>query len=145
MTDPADNPQAEQVDEPPFISLLVDIIRQVRHLIRGEFALVRAEMAQIISRVLIGLLLGLLAILLVLIALTQFAASLAAGFVALGLAPVWAHLCAGLALLLVAGVLIWLASRRLRFAALIPVRSLRNLALDADIIRPLWSKEGLSR
>lgn len=145
MTETDESTQPDQAKETAFLDLISIIVRQFWHLIRGELALVRAETAQIVSRAVIGLLLGLFAILITLIALTQFAASLAAGIIALGLAPVWAHLCVGLSLLVIAAFMGWIASRKLRLSSLTPTRTLRNLELDAATIRPLWSKEGLSR
>jgi hypothetical protein len=145
VSETGENPQVDQVGDTPFFDLISAVVRQFWDQTRGEFALVRAETTQIISQALTGMLLGLFAILITLIALTQFAASLASGFMALGLAPVLAHLSAGLTLLVVAGVLAWVASRKLRLSALIPVRTIRNLELDAASLRPFWSKEGISR
>lgn len=145
MIETDEQPTAGQAKDPPILGLISDALRQFWRLVRGEFDLLRAETAQIVARVVIGLLLALLAVILVMIALTQLAASLAAGAVALGLAPVWAHLAAAAVLLFIAGFVAWLAWRRLRFAALAPARTLRNLQQDAEIIRPRWSKKGVSQ
>lgn len=122
-------------DDRPISALITDAIDQFAALVRGEVALVRAEIEEKTRRALSGIWLVAGAAIFALVALNVLSAALVAAVAALGLATGWAALIVGAVFGLIA-LLFWLAgARALRVGAFVPDRSARNLRRDATTIK----------
>ncbi|MES2145185.1 MAG: phage holin family protein [Pseudomonadota bacterium] len=117
--------------------LVADLLAGLSRLVRGEIALARAEAARRL-RDAAGALVGIVvAAILGLTALNVLAGAAVAGLVAAGFATVWAGVLVGLALLVVAMVLLAQARARLRPANLALPRSATNLRRDGETLKSM--------
>lgn len=115
-------------------SLLSDAARQVIALLRGEMDLFRAELDQNVKKA--GTALGLLVggVVMLLVALNVLAGAAVTAIAEMGLAPGWAALIVGGALLVLAGILVKVGQGNLKLASLAPTRTRRNLERDRDTV-----------
>ena len=122
-------------DNRPFSELVTDALDQFAALVRGEVALVRAEVDQKLHRAMSGVWLVVAAVIFALVALNVLSAALVAGVAELGLATGWAALIVGVAFLGLA-LAFWMAgAKALKPDALTPDRTARNLRRDATTIK----------
>lgn len=126
----ADAPRPQGPSGDPFSHLFAAILADLSRLVRGEIALMRAEVRASIRRAGGGIALLLVALVTGIAAVVVLAQAIAAGLHALGLPHPAAAAITGLALALAAGLCGYIGLRRLSPAALIPDRALRNLGRD---------------
>ena len=119
------------------MDLLGEVALGVTQLLKGEFALVRAEaqrsMRDATSAIVILAAAGVLGI----VALNLLAAAAVAALVAAGLSLVWANIAVGAVLLLAAIAIIKHALTLLSPSNLAPKRSFANLRQDAEILKSM--------
>jgi hypothetical protein len=110
--------------------LLGDAFEQLSHLVQTEIRLARAELADKAAQAGIGV--GLLAggLLFMIPALVLLLIAFALFLTGLGLSPVTAHLLAGLAGAVIAGILIMLGLARLKPSSLTPDTTIRQVQKD---------------
>lgn len=125
----------QKSDNRAFSELVTDALDQFASLVRGEVALVRAEIDEKLHRALSGVWLVVAAGIFALVSLNVLSAALVAAVAALGLATGWAALIVGVAFLALA-IAFWMAgAKALKPDALAPDRSARNLRRDATTIK----------
>ncbi|MEN3383164.1 MAG: hypothetical protein V7608_3208 [Hyphomicrobiales bacterium] len=110
--------------------LLGDAFEQLSHLVQTEIRLARAELADKAAQAGMGV--GLLAggLLFMIPALVLLLIAFALFLTGLGLSPVTAHLLAGLAGAVIAGILIMLGLARLKPSSLTPDTTIRQVQKD---------------
>jgi hypothetical protein len=110
--------------------LLGDAFEQLSHLVQTEIRLARAELADKAAQAGMGV--GLLAggLLFMVPALVLLLIAFALFLTGLGLSPVTAHLLAGLAGAVIAGILIMLGLARLKPSSLTPDTTIRQVQKD---------------
>jgi hypothetical protein len=110
--------------------LLGDAFEQLSHLVQTEIRLARAELADKAAQAGMGV--GLLAggLLFMIPALVLLLIAFALFLTGLGLSPVTAHLLAGLAGAVIAGILIMLGLARLKPSSLSPDTTIRQVQKD---------------
>jgi hypothetical protein len=110
--------------------LLGDAFEQLSHLVQTEIRLARAELADKAAQAGMGV--GLLAggLLFMIPALVLLLIAFALFLTGLGLSPVTAHLLAGLAGAVIAGILIMLGLARLMPSSLTPDTTIRQVQKD---------------
>ncbi|MBM9593249.1 phage holin family protein [Roseitranquillus sediminis] len=115
--------------------LVQDVISQISMLVRSEVDLARAEMQENVNRAAtaVGLLVG--ALILLLTALNVLAAAIVAGLAELGLGAGWAALVVGLALALIAVIMLRKGQNDLKASSLAPTRTAKNLKRDAYAVK----------
>ena len=132
MTPDPDQPAGETA-----MDLLGEVALGVTQLLKGEFALIRAEaqrsMRDATSAIVILAAAGVLGI----VALNLLAAAAVAALVAAGLSLVWANIAVGAVLLLAAIAIIKHALTLLSPSNLAPKRSFANLRQDAEILKSM--------
>lgn len=119
------------------VGLLGEVVAGFARLVRGEFALARAEAKRSLGDA--GSALGKLAVaaILAITALNVLSGAVVAGLVALGWAPVWANLAVGGGLLLVAFILVQIGLAQLKPSNLAPKRMMANLRHDAETLKSM--------
>ena len=117
------------------MSLVSEVVAGIARLVRGELDLARAEAAEGLRAVRSGLTKILLAAILALVGLNVLAGAAVAGLAATGLGPIWAAVTVGVALCVVAFVLVISGRAALRLRGLWPDRALRGLRRDAEAVR----------
>lgn len=138
------SPRHEKSDGETATGLLGDVIFGITQLVKGEFALVRAEARRSLNDATSAIVKLVIAAVLGIVALHLLAAAAVAGLVAAGLPPVWANLAAGGVLLLVAFVMVKFALPRLSPANLAPKRSFANMRQDAKILKSMVTPHATS-
>ena len=132
MTPDPDQPAGETA-----MDLLGEVALGVTQLLKGEFALIRAEaqrsMRDATSAIVILAAAGVLGI----VALNLLAAAAVAALVAAGLSLVWANIAVGAVLLLAAIAIIKHALTLLSPSNLAPKRSFANLRQDTAILKSM--------
>ena len=123
--------------QPSAPDLLSDLVSGLSRLVRGEIALAQAEAKRSLHDMLGALIAALVAVVLIITALNVLAAAAVAGFVALGLSPVWASVIVGVVLVIVALILVQYARRQISPSNLAPKRSIRNLQRDAETLKTM--------
>lgn len=127
--------QPTKPDNRPFSELVTDALDQFAALVRGEVALVRAEIDEKLHRALSGIWLVVAAGIFALVSLNVLSAALVAAVAALGLATGWAALIVGVAFLALA-LAFWMAgAKALKPDTLTPDRTARNLRRDATTLK----------
>lgn len=125
----------QKPDNRAFSELVTDALDQFTALVRGEVALVRAEVDEKLHRVLSGVWLVVAAVIFALVSLNVLSAALVAAVAAMGLATGWAALIVGVVFLVLA-LAFWMAgAKALKPDALTPDRTARNLRRDATTIK----------
>ena len=122
-------------------ALLADIMSAAARLLRGEMALLQVDARQSLILLVQAVLLCLLALALGLAAVNMLAEAGVAALILAGLPPVWAKLCSGLALLVLAyGAARW-GMHRVSKAPLDPARTLGNLGRDLAVLKSMWKAD----
>jgi ribose/xylose/arabinose/galactoside ABC-type transport system permease subunit len=118
-----------------FPDLIGDLIRELINLMRGEARLAKAEVTQKIIAV--GMALGLIAggLALVMAALVIFLEAAVAALVENGLSATISTLIVGVAVLVIAGILIFIGIRRIKGENLTPTKTLQQLQRDAALAK----------
>lgn len=117
--------------------LLGDVVSGFARLIRGELALARAEAKRSLNDATAGLGKLVIAAILGITALNVLAGAAVAVLVAIGLAPVWASVLVGVALLLLAYAIIQIGLAQLKPSNLAPKRVMANLRHDAETLKSM--------
>lgn len=130
-----DNTQETDLRDAP--SLLTDLLRQLKELVRSEAALAKREIKQNLSRAGGGLAMIGIAAILALVGLHVLAIAATLGLIAAGLAPWLAALIVGAVLLIVAAILFFAGRGRLDADALKPQRTMRNVQSDFALAREI--------
>ena len=115
--------------------LAVDALNHVGLLLRSEMAVARAELAEKVSQAVTGAAFLVVAGLLLIPVAVVLLMALAAWFAELGLRPSLAHACAGLAGLLIVGVLAFAGKSKISPANLAPKHVLDEVTRDVDAVR----------
>ncbi len=124
--------------------LLGDVVFGITQLVKGEVALVRAEVLCSV-RDAISAITGLaIAGVLCIVALNLLAAAAVGALVVAGLSPMWANLAVGTVLLLAAFVIVKLALPLLASSNLAPKRSFANMSKDAEILKSMVTPHATS-
>lgn len=125
----------QKSDNRAFSELVTDALDQFTALVRGEVALVRAEVDEKLHRALSGVWLVVAAVIFALVSLNVLSAALVAAVAAMGLATGWAALIVGVVFLVLA-LAFWMAgAKALKPETLTPDRTARNLQRDATTIK----------
>jgi Putative Actinobacterial Holin-X, holin superfamily III len=134
-----DNPEDESTT-----GLLGDVVFGITQLVKGEIALVRAEVqhnmrdaARAIVKLTVAGIVGI-------VALNLLAAAAVGALVAAGLSPMWASFAVGIVLMLAAFVTVKLALPLLASSNLAPKRSFANMRKDADILKSMVTPHATS-
>jgi hypothetical protein len=119
----------------PTTNLLTDALDKMTRLVREEFNLARAEMDENLRRALtaLGLIVG--AVVFALTALNVLAAAIAAGLTNLGISAGWSALIVGVALGIIAWVLMSKGLNDLKLSSLAPSRTAENVKRDARAVK----------
>ena len=115
--------------------LAVDALNHVAGLLQSEMAVARAEFAEKVSQAVTGAAFLVVAGLLLIPVVVVLLMALAAWFAELGLRPSLAHACAGLAGLLIVGVLAFAGKSKVSPANLAPTHVLDQVTRDVDAIK----------
>jgi uncharacterized membrane protein YqjE len=115
--------------------LAVDTLNHLSGLLQSEFAVARAEFAEKVSQAVTGAALMVVAVVLLIPVAVVLLMAFAAWLAELGLRPSLAHACAGVAGLVVVGVLALAGKSKIKPANLAPKHTLHQLARDADAAR----------
>ena len=125
--------------------LLGDVVSGFARLVRGEFALARAEVKRslgdatsAVGKLVIAAIFGVTAV-------NVLAAAAVAGLVMLGLAPIWASVLVGCGLLLLAFALVQIALPHLKPSNLTPKRTMANLRQDAETLTSMGNPDATPR
>lgn len=131
MSDPNPNKTAS--------SLLGDAMGNVSSLVRNEVDLARAEISENISKA--GIAIGLIAAagLIAMVALNVLAAAIVAGLTEAGLNAGWAALIVGVALGVIAFILLSKGRSDLKLTSLAPTRTARNVQRDARAVKDAYN------
>lgn len=118
--------------------LLNDALSHVSSLVRSEVDLARAEVSENLNSaaVAIGLIVG--AVVVALTALNVLTAALVAALTEAGLDAGWAALLVGLALGILAYVMVNKGTNDLKLSSLAPTRTARNVKRDADAVKEVY-------
>jgi hypothetical protein len=118
-----------------FPDLIGDLVRELINLMRGEARLAKAEVTQKIIAV--GMALGLIAggLALVMAALVIFLEAAVAALVESGLSATISTLIVGVAVLVIAAILIFIGIRRIKGENLTPTKTLEQLQRDAALVK----------
>lgn len=119
--------------------MLSDIMANLGNLVRNEAALARAEVSENISKAVASIGAILLALALGLAGLNILATSAVALLVLTGLAPHWAMLFVGSALLIVALAIFYSAKSALHQIGIVPTRAAQNVKRDAAAIKDTFN------
>lgn len=123
----ADEPRPRSPSGDPLAHLFAAVLADARRLVRGEIALLRAELRAALVRAGTGIALLAGAIAIGIAAMVMLAQAMSAGLHALGLPPPAAAAATAFVLVIAAGACGYLGLRRLSPAAMLPGRSIRNL------------------
>ena len=125
-------------------TLLSEVVAGIGRLVRGELALAKAEAAENLKAAGTGVIKIIVAAVLALVGLNVLAGAAVAALAATGLGPGWAALLVGLALCVVAVVLLATGRAALRLKGLWPDRAVRGLRRDAAAVRAGLQEEGVN-
>ncbi len=125
-------------------SLMGDVIFGISQLVKGEFALMRAEAQNSLHDATSAIVKLVVAAVLGIVALNLLAAAIVAALVAGGLSPPWASAAVGLVLLLIAFAMTRLALPLLAASNLVPKRSFANLRQDAEVLKSMVNPHATS-
>ncbi|MXQ08119.1 phage holin family protein [Alphaproteobacteria bacterium GH1-50] len=116
-------------------SLIGDIVTHLSNLLQSEIALAKSEISENLGRagVAVGLLIG--AMIIALTALNVLAAAVVTGLTALGIAPGWASLIVGVALSLIAYLLLRKGLNDLKLSSLAPSKTVENVRRDVATMK----------
>ena len=131
MPDP-DQPAGETA-----MNLLGEVALGVTQLLKGEFALVRAEAQRSLRDATSAIVILAAAVVLGIVALNLLAAAAVGALMTAGLSLVWANIAVGAVLLLAAIAIIKHALTLLSPSNLAPKRSFANLRQDAEILKSM--------
>ncbi len=119
------------------VTLMGDVVAGFARLVRGEFALASAEAKRSLGDASAALAKLVIAAILGITAVNVLSGAAVAGLVLAGLAPIWASLAVGAALLLAAYIFVRVGLAHLKPANLAPKRMMANLRQDAQTLKSL--------
>jgi Putative Actinobacterial Holin-X, holin superfamily III len=125
-------------------TLFGDVVVGIARLVKGEFALMRAEAQRSLQNATGAIVTLAVAAALAIVAFNLLATAAVTGLVAAGLASHLAGMAVGGALLIAALVVFRRAMARLAPASLMPERSFANLRQDAEILKSMVSPHATS-
>jgi hypothetical protein len=129
--------------EAGMMSLLSEVAAGVGRLVKGELRLARAEATEGLKAAGSGLVKIGVAAVVGLVGLNVLAGAAVAALAVAGLGPVWASLIVGLALCLLALVLVMAGRSALQLRGVWPDRALRGLQRDADAVKQGLTETGV--
>lgn len=134
MTDPHTPPTSGRSTP----DLIGDALAHVSSLVRKEVDLARAEVSENLNKavVAIGLIVG--SVVVALVALNVLAAALAAALTEAGIPAGWSALIVGLALAIIAFVLMGKGVNDLKLSSLAPTRTVDNVKRDAEAVKEAY-------
>lgn len=120
-------------------SLLTDVLASIGNLLRQEVDLARAEVDQNLKRA--GGALGLLVagIILAFIGLSVLSTAAISALVLVGISQLWATVLVGLAVLLIAVILVIVGVKRLKLSSIAPTRAAHSLRADAQMMKEAYN------
>lgn len=139
MTDPS---QSGTGDSP--VGLVGDVVAGFTRLVRGEFALARAEATRSLGDATSAIGKLIIAAILAITALNVLAGAAVAGLVVAGLTPLWASVAVGAGLLVIAYILVQIGLNQLNPANLAPKRMMANLRQDAETLKSMVIRDATS-
>ncbi|SIO00604.1 phage holin family protein [Vannielia litorea] len=116
-------------------SLIGEALKHVSSLVRNEVDLARAELDQNLRRAVTAVGLLVAAVVLALTALNVLSAAVVAGLTEAGIEPGWSALIVGVALGVVAAILVAKGTSDLKLSSLAPTRTAENLKRDARALK----------
>lgn len=118
--------------------LLNDALSHVSSLVRSEVDLARAEVNENLksAAVAIGLIVG--AVIVALTALNVLTAAVVAGLTEAGLDAGWSALIVGVALAIVAYLMVNKGTNDLKLSSLAPTRTAKNVKRDAEAVKEVY-------
>ena len=137
-------PHAERPTDDSITGLLGDIAFGITQLVKGEFALFRADAQRSMRDATSGLVRLAVAAAMGVVAINLLATGAVAALVAAGLSPVWANIALGGVLILGAFVIIRSALALIAPLNLVPKQSFSNLRQDAEILKSMGSPHATS-
>lgn len=139
MTDQTQRPGGESP-----VDLVGDVVAGLSRLVRGEFALATAEAKRSLNDAKGALVKLVVAAVLGITALNVLAGAAIAALVAAGLAPIWATLVVGIALLVVVYALVQSGLSQIKPSNLAPKRIMANLRQDAETLKSMVISDATS-
>jgi Putative Actinobacterial Holin-X, holin superfamily III len=134
----------EQPDADSTTALLGDVVFGITQLVKGELALVRAEVKGSVQDATSAIVKLAIAAVLGIVALNVLAAAAVSGLMVAGLTPMWACLGVGIVLLVGALVIVRFALPLLSPANLAPKRSFASMHKDAEILKSMVTPHAAS-
>lgn len=119
--------------------MLSDVLGNVGNLVRNEIDLARTELAAGVKSAAMAVAAILIAALLALTGLNVLTVSLIALLVRLGVPPHWATFGVGVALVLIAALIVNSAVKSLKQVGFVPTRTARNLKRDAAAVKDAYN------
>ena len=119
--------------------LMSDILGHVSRLMRNEADLARAEISESMDKLKSSLAAMAIAFVLGIVGLNVLAAALVVFVTEAGLAPHWASLGVGLALLVIAFAVFSFAKSAFQKIGFVPTRSAQNVSRDASAIKDTFN------
>lgn len=123
-------------------ALLSEVISGMSRLVRGELKLAKAEAAEGVKHALGGLVKIAIAAVLALVGLNVLAGAAVAALAATGMGPAWASLIVGVALCVLALVLVLAGKAALKLRGLWPDRAMRGVRRDAQAVQAGLNETG---
>lgn len=119
-------------------SLLNDALTHVSSLVRSEVDLARAEVNENLktAAVAIGLIVG--ALVVALTALNVLTAAVVAGLTEIGIDAGWSAFIVGVALAIIAYVMVNKGTNELKLSSLAPTRTVKNVKRDAEAVKEVY-------
>jgi Putative Actinobacterial Holin-X, holin superfamily III len=139
VTSPHERPDADSAT-----GLLGDVVFGITQLVKGELALVRAEVQGSVQDATNAIVKLAIAAVLGIVALNVLAAAAVSGLMVAGLSPVWACLGVGIVLLISALVIVRFAMPLLAAGNLVPKRSFASMHKDAEILKSMVTPHATS-
>ena len=115
--------------------LLSEVISGMSRLVRGELKLAKAEAAEGVKHAVGGLVKIAIAAVLALVGLNVLAGAAVAALAATGMGPAWASLIVGVALCVLALILVLAGKAALKLRGLWPDRAMRGVRRDAEAVQ----------
>jgi len=122
--------------------LLSDVISGMSRLVRGELKLAKAEAAEGVKHAVGGLVKIAIAAVLALVGLNVLAGAAVAALAATGMGPAWASLIVGVALCVLALILVLAGKAALKLRGLWPDRAMRGVRRDAEAVQAGLNETG---
>lgn len=122
--------------------LLSEVISGMSRLVRGELKLAKAEAAEGVKHAVGGLVKIAIAAVLALVGLNVLAGAAVAALAATGMGPAWASLIVGVALCVLALILVLAGKAALKLRGLWPDRAMRGVRRDAEAVQAGLNETG---